>query len=142
MLKKIKEWASELKRKLIVMHLAYQDARTPWYAKALIVLILAYALSPIDLIPDFIPVLGLLDDLILLPIAIYFAVKLIPNQVLSDATEKSLNYEWSKDRNWFGLAIIVLIWLLSAWLLYNHFWVQLKNSTKTVTSWLYGYYPS
>ncbi|WP_373513034.1 YkvA family protein [Persicitalea sp.] len=121
MLTKIKEWAGELKRKLIVIHLAYQDDRTPWYAKALIMLILAYALSPMDLIPDFIPVLGLLDDLILLPIAIYFAVRLIPNQVLSDATEKALTYEWSKDRNLFGLVIISLIWLLAAWLVYTYF---------------------
>lgn len=120
MLKKIKEWASDLKQKLIVMHLAYQDARTPWYAKALIVLILAYALSPIDLIPDFIPVLGLLDDLILLPIAIYFAVKLIPNQVMSEAAEKAATYEWSRDRSWFGLLIIFFIWLVSAWLVYNY----------------------
>ena len=125
MLKKIKEWASELKRKLIVMHLAYQDTRTPWYAKALIVLILAYALSPIDLIPDFIPVLGILDDLILLPIAIFFVFKLIPTQVLSDAAEKAVSYEWARDRSWFGLVIIIFIWLLSAWLLYNHFFTTL-----------------
>ncbi len=121
MLQKIKLWARELKRKLIIMHLAQQDKRTPWYAKALILLIIAYALSPVDLIPDFIPVLGLLDDLILLPIAIYLVIKLIPLQVIRDATQRAEFYEWSKEQNWFGLVFIVSVWLLSALLLYKHF---------------------
>lgn len=121
MLRKIKEWAAALKRKLVIMHLAYQDPRTPWYAKALIMLIIAYALSPVDLIPDFIPVLGLLDDLILLPIAIYFVVKLIPAQVIEEASEKATTYEWSKERNWFGFLFILLVWLVSIWFLYDHF---------------------
>lgn len=121
MLRKIKEWAATLKRKLVVMHLAYRNPNTPWYAKALIILIIAYALSPVDLIPDFIPVLGLLDDLILLPIAIYFVVKLIPEQVMDEASKKAATYEWVKERNWFGLVFIVMIWLLSFWGLYHYF---------------------
>lgn len=121
LLRKIKAWAVALKQKLVVMHLAAQDRRTPWYAKALILLIIAYALSPVDLIPDFIPVLGLLDDLILLPIAIYFVVKLIPQQVIKEASERAVGYEWSKERNWVGLVFIVAIWLLSLWWLYDYF---------------------
>ncbi len=121
MLRKIKAWAAALKLKLVIMHLAYQDPRTPWYAKALILAIIAYALSPVDLIPDFIPVLGLLDDLILLPVAIYFVVKLIPRQVMDEASEKAATYEWAKTRNWFGLIFIASLWILSALLLYRYF---------------------
>ncbi|GAB2797887.1 YkvA family protein [Rhabdobacter roseus] len=121
MLTKTKLWSRELKRKLIIMHLAQQDKRTPWYAKALILMIIAYALSPIDLIPDFIPVLGLLDDLILLPIAIYLVIKLIPSQVIRDVTQRAESYEWSKERNWVGLAFIVAVWVVSAFFLYQYF---------------------
>lgn len=103
------------------MHLAYQHTLTPWYAKALIILIIAYALSPVDLIPDFIPVLGLLDDLILLPIAIYFVVKLIPVQVMEESSKRAATYEWAKERSWFGLIFIASIWILSALLLYRYF---------------------
>lgn len=119
MLHKIRQWAEALKRQLVIVHLASQDPRTPWYAKALLLLILAYALSPIDLIPDFIPLLGLLDDLILLPVAIYGVLKLIPDQVLNDATLKADSYSWKKERNWFGLLLIVLLWLLVFWILYR-----------------------
>ncbi|GHB87708.1 YkvA family protein [Persicitalea jodogahamensis] len=121
MLQKIKQWARELKRKLIIMHLAQQDKRTPWYAKALILTIIAYALSPVDLIPDFVPVLGLLDDLILLPISIYLVIKLIPSQVIRDATQRAESYEWSKERNWFGLVFIMAVWVVSAFFLYQYF---------------------
>ena len=72
MMKKLKLWAKKLKRQLVILHLAYKNKRIPWYAKVLIFVIIAYALSPIDLIPDFIPIIGYLDDLILLPIGIYF----------------------------------------------------------------------
>nr|WP_258455158.1 YkvA family protein [Aequorivita sp. CIP111184] len=72
-----------------MLHLAYKDRRTPWYAKVLIFVIIAYALSPIDLIPDFIPIIGYLDDLILLPIGIYFAVRLIPENVKAECSIKA-----------------------------------------------------
>ena len=77
-MKKLKIWAKNLKEQLVMLHLASKDKRTPWYAKAIIFLIIAYALSPIDLIPDFIPIIGYLDDLILLPLGIYLDVRLIP----------------------------------------------------------------
>ena len=74
----LKERVLALQRELVVLYLAFRDPRTPWYARAWIVLVLAYALSPIDLIPDFIPVLGLLDDLLLVPLGIWLALRLVP----------------------------------------------------------------
>jgi uncharacterized membrane protein YkvA (DUF1232 family) len=119
MFRKIRKWAEALKHQLVIVHLASQDPRTPWYAKALLLLILAYALSPIDLIPDFIPVLGLLDDLILLPVAVYAVLKLIPEHVLHDASLRAATYSWKKERNWFGLLLIVVLWLVAFWVLYQ-----------------------
>ena len=78
MLKKIKAKATQLKREIVALYLAGRDPRTPWYAKAMIAAVVAYALSPIDLIPDFIPILGYLDDLVLLPIGIWLAIRMIP----------------------------------------------------------------
>jgi uncharacterized membrane protein YkvA (DUF1232 family) len=106
-----KTWAANLKQQLIILHLAYSDKGTPWYAKALIVFIIAYALSPIDLIPDFIPVIGYLDDLILLPIGIYFALKLIPKEVIENAKVKGQEYKWNKKRSLVGGILVALIWL-------------------------------
>ncbi len=95
-----------------MLHLAYKHERTPWYAKVLIFVIVAYALSPIDLIPDFIPIIGYLDDLILLPIGIYFAVKLIPEDVKAECSVKAMDYKWNKKNNWALGAIILLFWLI------------------------------
>lgn len=92
----IRNWAKLVKSNLIILHIAFKDSRTPWYAKAMIFLVIAYALSPIDLIPDFIPIIGLLDDLILLPIGIYISIQLIPQNILFDAKRNSNNYEWRK----------------------------------------------
>jgi uncharacterized membrane protein YkvA (DUF1232 family) len=112
MIKKIKAWAAKLKKQLIVLHLAYRDLRTPWYAKALVVFIIAYALSPIDLIPDFIPVLGYLDDIILLPIGIYFALKLIPYEVIKEAKIRAETYEWKKKQSRVGFVMVLLVWFM------------------------------
>ena len=83
-LSSIKAWARNLKRDSVALYLASRDPRVPWYAKALAVAIAAYALSPIDLLPDFIPVIGYLDDLILLPLGIWLAISLVPDDVLGD----------------------------------------------------------
>lgn len=114
----IKQWAAKLKQQIIVLHLAMKDPLTPWYANTLIFLIIAYALSPIDLIPDFIPILGLLDDLILLPIAIYFAVKLIPEKVIKNARLLSLNYRLDKQKSLFGTLIVIFLWIATAFTLF------------------------
>lgn len=121
---KIKAWANKLKMQLIVLHLACKDLRVPWYAGALVVLIIAYALSPIDLIPDFIPVIGFLDDLILLPIGIYFAIKIIPKEVVEEAKIKAEVYKWNKKSTLAGAVIVGLIWLATALFLFFHFVYQ------------------
>src|ERR671923_1269950 len=85
MLEQLKKRARELKRETYAIYIAARDPRTPWYARALILFVVAHTFSPIDLIPDFIPVLGYLDDLIITPGGIWLAVRLIPPEVLEDA---------------------------------------------------------
>ena len=82
-----------LKSELAALYLAYRDPRTPWYARVAAILVIAYALSPIDLIPDFIPVLGYLDDLVILPLGIFIAIKLIPAEIMASAREKAASSE-------------------------------------------------
>src|SRR5512140_113087 len=84
-LENIKKRLLELKKQVQAVYFASRDPRTPWYAKAVAGLVVAYALSPIDLIPDFIPVLGYLDDLLIIPAGIALAIKLIPKEVMTDA---------------------------------------------------------
>lgn len=84
LLSRARRWAGAIKRDVHAVWLAARDPRTPWYAKALALVVAAYALSPIDLIPDFIPVLGYLDDLILVPLGLMLAVRLIPPEVMAE----------------------------------------------------------
>ena len=111
----LKARARALKAEVVALVLAARHPRTPWYAKALVVAIVAYALSPIDLIPDFIPVLGLVDDIILLPFAIVLAVKMIPPEVMTECRARAL--EERTDRTLtgrIGAVVIVLFWLALA----------------------------
>lgn len=117
MFKKMKAWAKKIKRQLFTLYFAYKDKRVPWYAKVFTACVVAYAFSPIDLIPDFIPILGYLDDVILLPLGITLALKMIPRDVLSDsavmAEEMMKN---GKPKNWLVGALIVLVWgVILAW---------------------------
>ncbi|MGC5325518.1 YkvA family protein [Brevibacillus sp. SYSU BS000544] len=113
LIQKSKEKAKQIKRELFVLLLAYKHPRVPLYAKIFTLLVVAYACSPIDLIPDFIPVLGLLDDIILVPLGIYFAIRMIPADVLAECRAQAMeNSQNKKPRNWFAGAIIVLIWLV------------------------------
>lgn len=109
MLEGIKRWARCLKRDVIALWLAARDPRTPWYAKAVAGAVAAYALSPIDLIPDFIPIFGYLDDLILVPIGIALAVRLIPSPLL---TEFRAAAALRSDRPASKVAIVVIV---AAW---------------------------
>ena len=84
-----RERARALKREMIAIYFAARDPRTPWYAKALVALVVGYALSPVDLIPDFIPVLGQLDDLILVPLGIWLAIRLIPEEVIQESRARA-----------------------------------------------------
>jgi uncharacterized membrane protein YkvA (DUF1232 family) len=110
---RIKRSSHELKNKVYGLYFASQDKRTPWYAKVLAIIVVAYALSPIDLVPDFIPVLGYLDDLILVPAGMVLVLKLIPGEVMAEALEKSKRVEAEGSvPKWIGAAIVVLIWLI------------------------------
>lgn len=110
-----KAWAQRLKRDVKALALALLDERTPWYAKALAFVIVAYAVSPIDLIPDFIPVLGLLDDMIVVPLLMVLAVRLIPANVMADCRDRAMQPTTALPAplRWTGLILIVGLWLVA-----------------------------
>jgi len=113
MIEKIKTWAKHLETKVFVLYFAYKDNRTPWYAKLFAICIVAYAFSPIDLIPDFIPILGYLDDVILVPLGVTLALKLIPKTVIQDCTvnaEERIKH--GKPKNWLVGSLIILVWIV------------------------------
>jgi uncharacterized membrane protein YkvA (DUF1232 family) len=95
-----------------------RDKRTPWYVKALVILVLAYIVSPIDIIPDFIPVIGLLDEAILVPIALFFIFKLIPDDVKKESLSDEIDNKSQKKLVIIGIIIVVLIWLIFLSMLY------------------------
>jgi uncharacterized membrane protein YkvA (DUF1232 family) len=108
-----KQKTQQLKVETYALYLAYKDPRVPWYAKAWITIVVAYAFSPIDLIPDFIPVLGYLDDLVLLPLGIVLALRLIPRDVLEECREKAAKLlQQKRSVNWIAGVLIIAIWLL------------------------------
>lgn len=114
----LKAKAKKLKQELFVLFLAYKDQRVPWYVKLFALSVVAYAFSPIDLIPDFIPIIGYIDDLIIVPIGISIALKLIPPAVLEDCRIQAEKIRKNgKPKNWFMAAVFILIWILvSIWL--------------------------
>lgn len=115
--------ARRLKRELFALYLAARDARTPWAARLLLAAVLAYALSPIDLIPDFIPVLGYLDDLILVPLGLMLAVRLVPPQVLRECRAEAARREQERPPpSRAGALLVVCSWLLCAALLGYWLW--------------------
>lgn len=110
---KIKAWARNLKKFVFVLYFAYKDSRVPWYAKVITACVVAYAFSPIDLIPDFIPVLGYLDDIIIVPIGIKLALKMIPNSVIKDCEEKAEELMVKgKPKNWLVGTLIIIFWMI------------------------------
>ncbi len=119
---RIRGWAKRLKQKTFILYCAYRDPATPWVAKAFAAVVVAYAFSPMDLIPDFIPVLGYLDDLILVPLGIALALKMIPAEVLESARQKALQAEEEGyPKSWSMAVVIVVIWVLMLGL--GVFWV-------------------
>lgn len=124
MLERLKRWAHALKRDILALYLAARDPRVPWLPKALAVLIAAYALSPIDLIPDFIPILGYLDELILLPLAIAGVVRLIDPTIMAEH-RATADARAERPKSIAAAITIVAIWLLittaAVWLAYQHF---------------------
>lgn len=108
-----KKRADALKKEIYALYFACRDPRVPWYAKLWIACIVAYAFSPIDLIPDFIPVIGHLDDLIILPLGIVLAIKMIPPEVMADCRARSETLiKQGKPQNWIAAAIVVAVWAL------------------------------
>jgi uncharacterized membrane protein YkvA (DUF1232 family) len=107
----LKQRARDLQRDVTALWFAYRNPLTPWYAKVFSALVVAYALSPIDLIPDFIPVLGYLDDLILIPAGVALALKMIPPEIMEDSRRKAAQtlIEGSQ-KNWLVGGIIIAIW--------------------------------
>ena len=121
MLARLRDWAHRAKRDVVALYLATRDPRTPWHAKAVAAGVAAYALSPIDLIPDFIPVLGYLDDLVLVPLGILLALRLVPPDLMAEFRREADGLgEHPASRA--GAAMVVALWLLSAAVLLWAFW--------------------
>ncbi len=125
-----KKIARGLKKETLVLYYASRDPRVPWYAKAWAVLVVAYALSPLDLIPDFIPVLGYLDDLVLIPLGVALALKMVPAAVLAECRAKANNdvniaLPFSK----VVTGVIVVIWIaLIFWLIWSGYnWLSARS---------------
>ena len=118
-----KQYARYLKREVFALYFAVRDPRVPWYAKAVAACVVAYAFSPIDLIPDPIPVLGYLDDLVLLPLGVLAVRVMISEEVLAECRERATRLS-AKPRSWVAAGVIIGIWLLL---------------TAAVTYWLVGY---
>lgn len=109
----LKAWAGHLKSEAYALYLAYKDPRTPWYARLLAAFVVAHTFSPIDLIPDFIPVLGYLDDLIITPLGLWLALRMIPAEVMEKARRQARErMQVSAAVSRTGLAIVAGLWIL------------------------------
>ncbi len=115
-MKMVEQWrqkARQLKLEVYALYFACRDPRTPWYAKTFAVVLVAYAFSPIDLIPDPIPVLGHLDDFVLIPLGVLAVRAMIPSAVLAECRDKANTLD-KKPRNWVAAGVIIAIWVLIA----------------------------
>lgn len=121
MWRRIKDWARAARRDVHALWLAARDPRTPWYARAFALAVAAYALSPIDLIPDFVPVLGYLDEVILLPPAILLAIRLVPPEVMAEHRATAAAAQ-ARPVSRAGAVAVVAIWAAVAALLVWWFW--------------------
>lgn len=119
MWQKLKAWARKLKEDIYTLYLASKDSRMPFMAKVVAVLTVAYAFSPIDLIPDFIPILGYLDDLLILPGGIWLSIKLIPEPLVEEYRKQARTRLIRKKPNYTAAALIVLLWILLAFWTYK-----------------------
>jgi uncharacterized membrane protein YkvA (DUF1232 family) len=110
-----RERARQLQHEVYAIYLAYRNPRVPWYARAWAACVVAYAFSPIDLIPDFVPILGYVDDLLLIPLGIAVAIRMIPPAVLAECRgQAQAELSQAKPVNWVAAAVIVAIWFLLA----------------------------
>lgn len=124
----LRQWAKQIKREIHALYLALKDPRTPWYAKAIGFVVIGYAISPIDLIPDFIPVLGYLDDVILLPLGLLLFQRLVPAVVLAECKARADQHS-SRPRSFAAAVVIASIWVLCILgvVLYAQYWLQQRR---------------
>ncbi|GAB3201838.1 uncharacterized membrane protein YkvA (DUF1232 family) [Pontibacter aydingkolensis] len=125
MLRKWKEIVRKLKEDIYTLYLASRDPRIPFAAKVVLIVTVAYAFSPIDLIPDFIPIIGYLDDLLILPLGIWFSIKLIPPRVLEQYRQKAKEQMLERKPSYVMAAVIVIIWLLIGYWVYQAYMDQI-----------------
>ena len=122
MFEKLKAWAKKLKLDLKALQIALAENLVPWHVKLLIIFTLGYAFSPIDLIPDFIPVIGLLDDLVILPLLIYLIIRLIPKKTMDYCRKEAEVRLPKKQKNWVAGMVIIILWLvIIGWILFQFF---------------------
>jgi uncharacterized membrane protein YkvA (DUF1232 family) len=126
MLNQLKARARELKREADALSLAARDPRTPWYVKALVFAVIAHTFSPIDLIPDFIPILGYLDDLIITPGGLWLAVRMIPPEVMSEA-RRAATHTANPTASKVGALLIIVIWIIFAVVVISFFLYRTKR---------------
>ncbi len=127
MMTALKQWARRLKRDAVAVWLIARDARTPKFAKILALLVAAYAFSPIDLIPDFIPILGFLDDLIIVPLGIWWVIQLIPPALLEENRQRAELMDFRYSSRWAAV-IILLVWVIVLILLVKSFSTDVLQS--------------
>ncbi|GAB4576498.1 MAG: YkvA family protein [Roseibium sp.] len=124
MLNGLKRWAQGVRRDAIALYLAVRDPRTPWYAKAIAAVVVAYALSPIDLVPDFIPILGYLDDILIVPAGLWIAIRLVPAHVIHECRARAAQLA-QKPNGRAAAVAIVAIWItvavLAGWCILDAF---------------------
>ncbi|MBI4289025.1 MAG: DUF1232 domain-containing protein [Chloroflexi bacterium] len=118
----LKQKAKLLRTEVYALYLAYKDPRVPWYARAFLCLVIGYALSPIDLIPDFIPVLGYLDDLVIVPAGVVLARRMIPREVLAECREKAQSAPINSKAKWVAVVVVISVWLLASYWVARFAW--------------------
>ena len=110
---RLRQWARTVKRDVIALYLAARDPRVPWYAKVVAAYVAAYAFSLIDLIPDFIPVLGHLDELVVLPFGILLAAKLVPREIMAELRAEAESSHGGRPVSWSGAAVVIGVWIVA-----------------------------
>lgn len=122
-LQRAKSWARSIRRDVVALWIAARDSRVPWHAKLVAGCVAAYALSPIDLIPDFIPILGYLDDVILVPLGIILVVRMIPKPLMAEFRARAAARE-GRPVSRIAAALVILVWLAALALFVWAFWLR------------------
>ncbi|KYC45317.1 MAG: hypothetical protein APG12_01263 [Candidatus Methanofastidiosum methylothiophilum] len=115
--KELKEKTKSIENDIYALYKAYRDPRVPWYVKIIILFLLGYFISPIDLIPDFIPVIGYIDDILIISVTLYIIIKLIPEEVFQDCRNKAICEPISVKSKWIVTFLIAIIWFVAIYIL-------------------------